>query len=93
MEVVWWSSEFKVFVDWMGGQSGPTMDSGDFVDESDYAPSSRPKTIQVLFNLGSIVSLVEELKDRLNLCFLFCRAEVPRRWLAVEGQTPTRSSL
>lgn len=30
----------------MGGQSGPTMDSGDFVDESDYAPSSRPKTIQ-----------------------------------------------
>jgi len=30
----------------MGGQSGPTMDSGDFVDESDYAPSSRPKTTQ-----------------------------------------------
>jgi hypothetical protein len=34
----------------MGGQSGPTMDSGDFIDESDYAPSSQPiassKTIQ-----------------------------------------------
>lgn len=37
---------------WMGGQSGPTMDSGDFVDESDYATPSRTSiastnTIQV----------------------------------------------
>jgi hypothetical protein len=41
--------------DWMGGQSGPTMDSGDFIDESDYAPSPQPvtssKTIQVFRRL------------------------------------------
>ena len=37
--------------DKMGGQSGPTMDSEDFIDESDYMPSSQPavssKTVQV----------------------------------------------
>lgn len=34
------TAEFQV--NWVGGQSGPTMDCGDFVDESEYTPSSLP---------------------------------------------------